>query len=134
MRLISHPNLQYPEDILVEGEYIYAGGYKGKLYRIDKHEIYSVVVQTKGQIMRILKEDEVFYFMDVEVGICKFDSSTGQLQVLVDSKDYKFLDSFAMAKDGKIYFTEASSKYTLEDHIYDIFEGNPYGKLLEFDP
>ena len=64
----------------MEGQYIYAGGYKGKLYRIDPvFEKFTVVVQSKGQIMRIIKQDDLFYFLDMERGICLYDTKTGNV-------------------------------------------------------
>ena len=40
----------------------------------------------------------------------------------------------AVANDGSIYFTDASSKYDLSQFIFDILEGNPYGRLLKYNP
>ena len=132
--IISSPHLQFPEDLLVDNDYIYTGGFRGKLYRIDKNEMLEEVTQSKGQITRIIKRGEIFYFLDVLVGICKFDERTKRMEVLVDAKDYNFLNNFALSKDGKIYFSDVSSKYGLDDYILDSFEGRPYGRLLSFEP
>ena len=69
----------------------------------------------------------------MEKGICKYDSGKDELEVIISNKDYKFLDSFDISKDGVIYFSDASSKYDLENYAYDIYEGRPYGSLHAYD-
>lgn len=118
----------------MEGKYIYTGGYKGKLYQLDPAlEMFTVVVQSVGQIMRIVKQGDIFYFLDMERGICVYDTVKQELEVLVSSKDFVFLDSFDISKEGVIYFSDASSKYDIENYPYDIYEGRPYGRLLSYD-
>lgn len=52
----------------------------------------------------------------------------------VEGRKLKFADGVDVAKDGMIYFTEASYKYGFPDFIFDVFEGKPHGSLLSFDP
>lgn len=40
-------------------------------------------------------------------------------------KNFKLMDSVDVAKDGVIYFTEASYKYSLNNFFMDILEGKP---------
>ena len=47
---------------------------------------------------------------------------------------FKLTDCPDVAKDGMIYFTDASSKYNLKDSVLDILEGNPHGRLMSYDP
>ncbi|KAJ8440252.1 hypothetical protein Cgig2_001587 [Carnegiea gigantea] len=47
---------------------------------------------------------------------------------------FKLTDGVSVTKDGMIYFTDASYKYAFEDHLYDLLESRPYGRLLSFDP
>ncbi|KAM7261196.1 hypothetical protein ACFE04_026671 [Oxalis oulophora] len=64
-------------------------------------------------------------------------SKNGQVEVLTDEaegKKFKLTDDVDVAKDGMIYFTDASFKYSMEEHIWDILEGRPYGRLLSFNP
>lgn len=48
----------------------------------------------------------------------------------------KFLmpDGAAVAKDGLIYFTDASMKFNLENFMHDSLEGRPNGRLLVYNP
>lgn len=43
-------------------------------------------------------------------------------------------DNFDVAEDGKVYFSEASTKYKLDDFMKDMLEGKPYGRLYVWDP
>ena len=43
-------------------------------------------------------------------------------------------DGAAVAKDGLIYFTDASVKYKLENFVFDTLEGRPNGRILVYDP
>lgn len=61
----------------------------------------------------------------------------GKVEVLTDEvegRKLKFADGIDVAKDGMIYFTEASYKYNLSQFIFDILEGKPHGSLMSIDP
>ena len=47
---------------------------------------------------------------------------------------FKLTDCVDVAKDGMIYFTDASYKYSVKDFIWDFLEGRPHGRLLSYDP
>lgn len=44
------------------------------------------------------------------------------------------IDNFDVAKDGKVYFSDASSKYGIDRFMLDVLEGKPYGRLFVWDP
>jgi len=44
------------------------------------------------------------------------------------------LDNFDIAADGRIYMTEASVKYPLENFMMDLLEGKPHGRIYVYDP
>lgn len=45
-----------------------------------------------------------------------------------------FADDLDIAKDGTIYFTEASMRHGIDDFALDFYEGKPTGRLFSFDP
>lgn len=47
---------------------------------------------------------------------------------------FKLADAVDVAEDGILYFSDASYKYNIENHMYDFLEGRPYGRLLSYDP
>ncbi|EXC35260.1 Adipocyte plasma membrane-associated protein [Morus notabilis] len=73
---------------------------------------------------------------DAEKGLLSI-SEDGVIEVLSDEAEglkFKLTDGVDIAKDGTIYFTDASHKYHLKDFIWDILEGKPHGRLLSYDP
>ncbi|KAK9948271.1 hypothetical protein M0R45_003855 [Rubus argutus] len=73
---------------------------------------------------------------DTEKGLLRI-SEDGAVELLTDEAEgvkFKLTDCVDVAKDGMIYFTDASYKYRLKDFILDILEGRPHGRLLSYDP
>ena len=61
----------------------------------------------------------------------------GELELLTDEADgvkLGFTDGVVVAKNGMVYFTDASFKYGFHEVIYDLLEGRPHGLLLSYDP
>ena len=59
------------------------------------------------------------------------------MELLVDEAEgvkFKLTDAVDIAEDGTIYFTDASYKYSLHEFLWDILEGNPYGRAMSYDP
>ncbi|XLU77478.1 hypothetical protein S245_000899, partial [Arachis hypogaea] len=52
----------------------------------------------------------------------------------VDGLKFKLTDGVDIAKDGTIYFTDASYKYLLKDRFLDLLEGKPHGRFMSYDP
>ena len=64
-------------------------------------------------------------------------TADGTVKTLTDEAEgqkFKLTDGVDVAVDGLIYFSDASYKYSLKEHLFDILEGRPYGRLLSFDP
>ncbi|KAK8716864.1 hypothetical protein V6N13_044157 [Hibiscus sabdariffa] len=64
-------------------------------------------------------------------------SRDGAVKVLADETDgvkLKLTDGVDVAKDGTVYFTDASYKYSLHQFFQDLMEGRPYGRLISYDP
>ena len=51
-----------------------------------------------------------------------------------DNIPLNFVDDLDIASDGKIYFSDASSKYGYGSDRLELFEHTPNGRLLVFDP
>ncbi len=49
-------------------------------------------------------------------------------------RPFAFTDDLDIASDGRIYFSDASSKFHQPDYILDLLEARPHGRLLRYDP
>lgn len=70
-------------------------------------------------------------------GLLKVSPVDRKAELLTDTAEgvkFKLTDGVDVAGDGTIYFTDASYKYNLANHMTDILEARPYGRLLSFDP
>lgn len=47
---------------------------------------------------------------------------------------FRFTDNLDVARDGAIYFSDASSKFGPDQYLYDLLEARPHGRLLRHDP
>jgi sugar lactone lactonase YvrE len=61
----------------------------------------------------------------------------GQIVVVADrfeNRPLRFVDDLDIAKDGTIYFSDASQRYGIEDVPVEFLEGQATGRLFSFDP
>lgn len=64
-------------------------------------------------------------------------ATDGAITVLVDAVDgetLEFADELAIAPDGRVWFSEASRRFGVEDFLSDALESRPTGRLLVYDP
>ncbi|KAG0560747.1 hypothetical protein KC19_9G009800 [Ceratodon purpureus] len=47
---------------------------------------------------------------------------------------FTFADSVTVARNGQIYFTDASSEHSMHSWHLDVLEARPHGRMLNFDP
>ncbi|XP_065856567.1 protein STRICTOSIDINE SYNTHASE-LIKE 6-like [Euphorbia lathyris] len=142
---VGQGKLLGPEDILYDNELgvIYTGTSDGWIKRVTVNESVSdsVVtdwVNTGGRPLGLAMDTDNngVIVADAHKGLLKI-SKDGSIEVLTEEAEGKklmFTDGVEVAKDGKIYFTDASYKYGIEDFMWDILEGRPHGRLLSFDP
>lgn len=46
---------------------------------------------------------------------------------------FRFADSVTVARNGQIYFTDASSEHSMHSWHLDVLEARPHGRMLNFD-
>jgi sugar lactone lactonase YvrE len=69
-------------------------------------------------------------------GLLSIDPS-GRARLLTSAADgvpFGFTDDLDIAKDGRIYFSDASSKWDRTHYREDILENEGWGRLLRYDP
>lgn len=64
-------------------------------------------------------------------------NKSGDVKLLADEADgakFGCLNDLDVGADGTIYFTEASYKFPMSQHVSDLLEHQPNGRLLAWDP
>ncbi|XVE87517.1 hypothetical protein DITRI_Ditri18aG0124200 [Diplodiscus trichospermus] len=142
--LLGVGKVQGPEDIAYDSRsgIIYTGSGDGWIKRVWLNESASDTVvenwvRTGGRPLGLaLGLNNEVIVADAYKGLLNI-SRGGAIELLADEAEdlkFKLTDDVDVAKDGMIYFTDASHKYGLHEFIWDILEGRPYGRLMSFDP
>jgi len=148
LALIGKGKLKGPEDVTIDEKgHIYCGSTKkGEISRIsvtaDGAEHVEVFAQTGGWNLGLqLLSNGNLLSCNVPRGILSI-SPEGKVTCLTNKSDdgssITFADDLDVDSEGKVYFSNASSKYNGFDgnHSlkYDFLEGKPHGALYLYDP
>jgi sugar lactone lactonase YvrE len=129
-----------PEDVAIDSEgKIYAGFEDGRIMVLQPDGTQpKVFANTGGRPLGLIFDREGNLLVaDAVKGLLSLNKS-GAVRLLADHADdgVKFgsLNDLDVAADGTIYFTEASHKFPMTQHVNDLLEHQPNGRLLAFDP
>jgi sugar lactone lactonase YvrE len=128
------------EDVEVDNEgNIYTGLENGLIVKVSFNKSEEVIANTGGRPFGLrFGGDGNLYVADGIKGLLKIDFKNNyKIEVLTNEADgipFRFTDHLDVASDGKIYFTDASSKYGPGEYLYDLLESRPYGRFLVYDP
>ena len=128
-----------PDDIAFDASgRLYTGLMDGRIMRFvpDKGES-ELFADTGGHLHGL--------HFDAYGNLIVCDSENGLLQVAPDGTitvlsteeggvPYGFINDVDIAEDGTIYFTDSTSKFSMEDYVLDILEHRPNGRLLAYNP
>ncbi|EPG75086.1 strictosidine synthase [Leptospira fainei serovar Hurstbridge str. BUT 6] len=136
--LIALGKIHGPEDIEADSEgNVYSASEDGKVYFISKDGEMKAHASTGGRPLGMkLISDGTLYVADAVKGLLKINPN-GRVEVLSTEAEgipFKFTDDLDVAKDGTVYFSDASYKYGAPEYLYDLMEGVPHGRLLKYDP
>lgn len=138
----DHPG---PESVARDAEgRLYAAARDGSIVRLDPEGGNpSVWARTDGRPLGLaFGADRTLYVADGIRGLLAVDT-TGQVTVLAteaEGKPFGFADDLDVAPDGRVYFSDASSKFTVSARAdaaastLDVLEHGGHGRLLEWDP
>ncbi|CAA0823281.1 Protein STRICTOSIDINE SYNTHASE-LIKE 5 [Striga hermonthica] len=137
---IGYGQLTAPEDIAFDPKtgLIYTGCQDGWLSRVSPDgSAVDKWVNTGGRPLGIVHglHGEVIV-ADADKGLLNI-SRDGVVELLTDEAEglsFKLTDAADIGPDGVIYFTDASFRYGFKEHILDLLEGRPNGRLLSYDP
>lgn len=136
--LIAVGQVYGPEDVAVDSQgIIYGGTQDGKIVRVHPDGTVEDWVTINGRPLGLHFDAQGNLIVcDAYKGLLSIDPA-GNVSVLVNSAEgvpFKFTDDLDIASDGKIYFTDASSKWMQPQYMLDLFEAKPYGRFMVYDP
>jgi sugar lactone lactonase YvrE len=128
-----------PEDVALDAEgKIYAGFEDGRIMALQPDGTQPrVFANTGGRPLGLaFDRDGNLIVADAIKGLLSVDK-TGAVKVLaVEADGIKFnaLNDLDIGADGTIYFTEASRRYPMSQHVLDLLEHGPNGRLMALSP
>jgi sugar lactone lactonase YvrE len=140
MKLTVHPvPAQGPEDVVVAPDgTVYTGTEDGRILRVshDGSRVDSVA-HTGGRPLGIeIDGDGRLLVCDARAGVLRIDPATGAIEPVTDSVNghkMMFCNNAAIASDGTVFFSDSSTKYSIEHWKNDFVENTRTGRLLRLD-
>ncbi len=144
-RSIDLGEFQGPED-LTSGHngLLYATSTDGLILQIDNDGTVSVFADVGGRALGIETDaDGSLVVANAYLGLQRVstDGSVATLLSAVNGRPLLYTDDLAVAADGTIYFSEASTKFgarqsggTYEGSLLDIMEHGGHGQIIAFNP
>lgn len=151
---------QGPEDVTVKDGYAYSGLADGRIVRVridgqttagpapvqpvvpggtvrPEPGSFEKIAETGGRPLG-LQHDPFgnIVVADAKKGLLVI-TPAGQVIVVADRYENRpllFVDDLDIAKDGTIYFSDASTRYGIDEYQLDFLEGKATGRLFSFDP
>lgn len=128
-----------PEDVALgpDGAW-YSGLRDGRIVRVVPSERAAEdVVNTGGRPLGLAFDREGRILVaDAKRGLLRVDRE-GAIEVLVDEVEgtpVLFADEVAIAPDGVVWLTDASTRFGVDAFLTDALESRPTGRLIAWDP
>ncbi|MBN7768539.1 SMP-30/gluconolactonase/LRE family protein [Marinobacter daepoensis] len=127
-----------PEDTTVDRQgVLYTGTQDGWIVRVHPDGTVERWLQTEGRPLgMVVDQGGNLIVADAWKGLLSI-SPEGDVSVLAreaGGTPFRFTDDVVIAPDGRIYFTDASSRFHQPDYVLDLLEMRPHGRLLRFNP
>ena len=128
-----------PEDVALDAEgKIYAGFEDGRIMVLQPDGTQpGVFANTGGRPLGLIFDrNENLIVADAVKGLLSVNKA-GEIKLLAteaDGEKFSCLNDLDAGADGTIYFTEASHKFPMTQHVNDLLEHQPNGRLLALDP
>lgn len=130
-------SLEGPEGITFDPQgRLFTGLLDGRIVRIADDGSFETYVNTGGRPLgMVFAPDGTLFVADAFRGLLEV-STDKRVRVLVDPSRHRmaFVDDVDRTPDGRLIFTDASSRFGLADYKLDLIQHLPRGRLFEYDP
>ncbi|MEE2764185.1 MAG: SMP-30/gluconolactonase/LRE family protein [Pseudomonadota bacterium] len=136
--LLARGQVYGPEDITVSADgVVYSGTGDGRIVRVFPDGRVETWLKTDGRPLGLV--------FDQAGNLIVADAVNGLLSIAPDKTvtvlareaggtPFRFTDDVDIGPDGRIYFTDASSRFRHPDYRLDLLEMRPHGRLLRYSP
>jgi len=136
--LLAKGQVYGPEDTTVDANgVVYTGTQDGWIVRVWPDGRVENWLNTGGRPLGMVFDQEGNLIVaDAWKGLLSIAPDKG-ITVLADEAEglpFGFTDDVDIAPDGRIYFTDASSRFNQPEYMLDLLEMRPHGRLLRYDP
>jgi sugar lactone lactonase YvrE len=138
-RRLAEGRVRGPEDVAIgEDARLYTGTATGQIKRVSLlNEAVEDFADTGGRPLGLRFDAQGrLVVCDAKKGLLAVDKE-GRVSVLATEaggRPFRFTNNLDIAKDGRIYFSDASDAYGADEYLYDLLEARPRGRLLRHDP
>jgi sugar lactone lactonase YvrE len=138
-RRLADGRVAGPEDVAVgEGAALYTGTADGRIKRVSLlNEAVADFAVTGGRPLGLRFDPQGRLIVcDAVKGLLAIDRE-GRVTTLAteaDGRPFRFTNNLDVARDGTIYFTDASDTFGTDEYLFDLLEARPHGRLLRHDP
>jgi sugar lactone lactonase YvrE len=137
-QLISLVDGHGPEGLALDDHARIVGGLQdGRIVRFDASGKMKVLANTQGRPLGLQFDAQGnLIICDAYKGLLSLapDGTITVLSKEAEGVPFLFTDDLDIAADGRIYFSDASSRFVQRDYLYDLLEARPHGRLLRYDP
>lgn len=135
---VSLPEGHGPEDVDVdELGRVFVGTDDGRIWRFTGGEA-EVLADTGGRPLGLdWAADGRLLVADARAGLLAVDPGTGALETLATTcggTPLRFTDDVEAGPDGTIWFSDASSRFGIDQYELDLLENGPSGRLCALAP
>ncbi|MGO1749568.1 MAG: SMP-30/gluconolactonase/LRE family protein [Marinobacter sp.] len=136
--LLAKGQVYGPEDTAVNTEgVVFAGTQDGYVVRVFPDGRVENWLSTEGRPLGMVFDQEGNLIVaDAWKGLLSI-TPDGDITVLTNEAEgvpFRFTDDVDIAADGRIYFTDASSRFHQPDYQLDLLEMRPHGRFLRYSP
>ncbi|MFL1466554.1 SMP-30/gluconolactonase/LRE family protein [Marinobacter sp. HN1S83] len=136
--LLARGQVYGPEDTTVDANgVLYTGTQDGKIVRVWPDGRVEEWLETGGRPLGLVFDDKGNLIVaDAWKGLLSIapDKTITLLSRESEGLPFRFTDDVDIAPDGRIYFTDASSRFEQPDYVLDLLEMRPHGRLLRYNP
>jgi sugar lactone lactonase YvrE len=138
-RRLAEGKVRGPEDVAFDDAgRLYTGTADGTIARVSLlNEAVDEFARTGGRPLGLMFDPQGrLVVCDAAKGLLAIDRE-GRVNTLAQDAEgvsFRFTNNLDIAADGTIYFSDSSDRFGPGQHLYDLLEARPHGRLLRFDP